>query len=73
MVVGTLSIVMMMAFIAGAITIIVSTIGLISDKKKSRAAKLEHRRQHISENMVRTVMGYKEQQVQENGRYVRRA
>lgn len=70
---STLSIVMMMAFIAGALTIIVSTIGLISDRKKSRAAKLEQRRQHISENMVRTVMGYKAQQAQEAGRYTRRA
>lgn len=70
---GTLSIVMMMAFIAGAITIIVSTISLISDRRKSHEAKLEHRRQHVSENMVRTVMGYKAQQAQETGRYTRRA
>lgn len=69
----TLSIVMMMAFIAGALTIIVSTLSLISDRKKSREAKLERRRQNVSENMVRTVMGYRAQQAQETGRYTRRA
>ena len=70
---STLSIMMMIAFIAGALTIIVSTIGLISDRKKSREAKLERKRQHISDNMVRTVMGYKAQQARETGRYTRRA
>lgn len=64
---------MMMAFVAGAITIVVSTIGLIFDRKKSQKAKLEQRRQHISENMVRTVMGYKAEQAHDIGRYTRRA
>lgn len=70
---STLSIVMMIAFIAGALTIVVSTIALISDRRKRHEAKLEHRRQHISDNMVRTVMGYRAQQAQEAVHYTRRA
>ena len=70
---GSLGIIMMAALIAGSITIVVSTIGLIVDHKKNQARNREKRRQQISAINSRTILTYKENLRNDAERYRRRA
>ena len=57
---NNLGIIMMVALIAGSITVVVSTIGLIVDHKRNKAKNREKRRQQISAINSRTILTYKE-------------
>lgn len=70
---SNLGIVMMAAIIAGCITVVASTIGLIVDYKKNQAKNREKRRQHISAYNSRTILTYKEHEKADAERYRRRA
>ncbi len=68
-----LGIIMMVALIAGSITVVVSTIGLIVDHKRNKAKNREKRRQQISAVNSRTILTYKENLRVDAEHYRRRA
>ena len=68
-----LSIIMMVALIAGGITVVVSTIGLIVDHKRNQAKNRERRRQQVSAVNSRTILTYKENLKNDAEHYRRRA
>ncbi len=70
---NNLGIIMMVALIAGSITIVVSTIGLIVDHKRNKAKNREKRRQQISAINSRTILTYKENLRADAEHYRRRA
>ena len=68
-----LGIIMMVALIAGSLTVVVSTIGLIVDHKRNKAKNREKRRQQISAINSRTILTYKENIRADAEHYRRRA
>ena len=70
---NNLGIIMMVALIAGSITVVVSTIGLIVDHKRNKAKNREKRRQQISAVNSRTILTYKENLRADAEHYRRRA
>ncbi|MCQ2415719.1 MAG: hypothetical protein MJ063_06745 [Lachnospiraceae bacterium] len=70
---NNLGIIMMVALIAGSITVVVSTIGLIVDHKRNKAKNREKRRQQISAINSRTILTYKENLRADAEHYRRRA
>lgn len=70
---SNLGIIMMVAIIAGSVTIVVSTVGLIIDYKKNQAKNREKRRQQISAYNSRAILTYKENLKNDAERYRRRA
>lgn len=50
--------IMVVVFIAGVLSFFVSLIGLISDRRRKKENLREQKRQHITENTVRTMLRF---------------
>ena len=70
---ASLSTIMMIALLAGCVTMVASTIGLIIDHRKNAERNRENRRQHISEINSRRIINYKSGIREDAEKYRRRA
>ena len=55
---STISTIMVVVFIAGVLSFFVSLIGLIAERRRKKESLREQRRQHITENTVRTMLRF---------------
>lgn len=70
---SSVGMVMMVAVIAGGITMVVSAIGLIVDHKRSQEKNRERRRQQVSSVNSRTILTYKAHLREDAEKYRKRA
>lgn len=55
---STISTIMVVVFIAGVLSFFVSLASLIADRRRKKENLREQRRQHITENTVRTMLRF---------------
>ena len=55
---STMGLIITAAAAAGIVTIIVSVLSLISDRKKNQKRSRAHRREHVNDRTVRTILSY---------------
>ena len=70
---SSLGIVMTIALVAGGLTVILSTIGLVIDHRRSVAREREYRRHNASSINAKTILSYKTKLQNDADRYRRRA